>query len=232
MCLWRISSQNKKTKALKRKTLQNVAVLQQFLASKNEERKLEEIPPEELNEYLSEFIITVRTKDKQEEYEPSSLRGFIASFERYLKKENYGHSIIKDLQFEKTRKALSSKQKDLKRKGKGNKPNASVAISEDDIQTRSTKKPWFKQSPVGVNKLNSIMKVMSEKAELNKPRLKNHSGRKTMMQTLVNEEIPPTDIIQLSGHRNLQSVNNYATVSEKQQMKMSRDACIYHWNCF
>ena len=107
----------------KKKTLQNVAVLQQFLASKNEERKLEEIPPEELNEYLSEFIITVRTKDKQEEYEPSSLRGFIASFERYLKKKNYGHSIIKDLQFEKTRKALSSKQKDLKRKGKGNKPN-------------------------------------------------------------------------------------------------------------
>lgn len=46
----------------KKKTLQNVAVLQQFLASKNEERKLEEIPPEELNEYLSEFIITVRTK--------------------------------------------------------------------------------------------------------------------------------------------------------------------------
>ena len=71
----------------KKKTLQNVAVLQQFLASKNEERRLEEIPPEELNEYLSEFIITVRTKDKQEEYEPSSLRGFIASFERYLKKK-------------------------------------------------------------------------------------------------------------------------------------------------
>ena len=46
----------------KKKTLQNVAVLQQFLASKNEERKLEEIPPEELNEYLSEFIITVHTK--------------------------------------------------------------------------------------------------------------------------------------------------------------------------
>lgn len=124
----------------KKKTLQNVAVLQQFLASKNEERKLEEIPPEELNEYLSEFIITVRTKDKQEEYEPSSLRGFIASFERYLKKKNYGHSIIKDLQFEKTRKALSSKQKDLKRKGKGNKPNASVAISEDDIQVLYEKK--------------------------------------------------------------------------------------------
>ena len=30
---------------------------------------------------------------------------------------------MKDLQFEQTRKALVSKQKDLKRQGKGNKPN-------------------------------------------------------------------------------------------------------------
>ena len=33
---------------------------------------------------------------------------------------------MKDVQFEQTRKALQSKQRDLKRKGKGNKPNASV----------------------------------------------------------------------------------------------------------
>ena len=110
-----------------------------------------------------------------------------------------------------------------KRPTQMNFDKAPFYLAVNNIKTDSLdKKPWFKQSPVGVNKLNSIMKVMSEKAELNKPRLKNHSGRKTMMQTLVNEEIPPTDIIQLSGHRNLQSVNNYATVSEKQQMKMSR----------
>ena len=110
-----------------------------------------------------------------------------------------------------------------KRPTQMNFDEAPFYLAVNNIKTDSLdKKPWFKQSPVGVNKLNSIMKVMSEKAELNKPRLKNHSGRKTMMQTLVNEEIPPSDIIQLSGHRNLQSVNNYATVSEKQQMKMSR----------
>ena len=32
----------------------------------------------------------------------------------------------------------------------------------------------------------------------------------------------PYDIIQLSGHKNLQSVTNYSVVSEKQQVKMSR----------
>ena len=41
---------------------------------------------------------------------------------------------MKDVHFEQTRKALQSKQRDLKRKGIGNKPNASAALSEEDIQ--------------------------------------------------------------------------------------------------
>ena len=41
---------------------------------------------------------------------------------------------MKDVQFEQTRKALQSKQRDLKRKGIGNKPNASAALSEEDVQ--------------------------------------------------------------------------------------------------
>ena len=60
------------------------------------------------------------------------------------------------------------------------------------------------------------MKTMSEKAGLG-PNLKNHSDRKTMIQTLANNDIQATDIMQLSGHKNLQSVTNYSVVSEKQQ---------------
>ncbi|CAH3160237.1 unnamed protein product [Pocillopora meandrina] len=41
---------------------------------------------------------------------------------------------MKNVQFEQTRKALQSKQRDLKRKGIGNKPNASAALNEEDIQ--------------------------------------------------------------------------------------------------
>ena len=67
---------------------------------------------------------------------------------------------------------------------------------------------WFKKAPAGVNKLNSIMKNMAEKTGL-ATIFPNHSGRKTMRQTLVNQNIPPTDIIQLSGHKNLKSVTQY-----------------------
>ena len=77
------------------------------------------IPPKELNAYIGEFIIMVRKKDNNEDYEPSFLRSLMASFERYLKKKNYGFSIMKDAEFEQARKALQSKQKDLKQKGKG-----------------------------------------------------------------------------------------------------------------
>ena len=37
-----------------------------------------------------------------------------------------------------------------------------------------------------------------------------------MNQTLINNEIPATDIIQLSGHKNLQSVTNYSMFSKIQ----------------
>ena len=49
---------------------------------------MEEIPPKELNAYISEFIITVRKKEDNEDYQPSSLRSLMASFERCLKKKN------------------------------------------------------------------------------------------------------------------------------------------------
>ena len=42
-----------------------------------------------------------------------------------------------------------------------------------------------------------------------------------MIQALTNSNIPATDIIQLLGHKNLQSVTNYSVVPEKHQIKTS-----------
>ena len=55
--------------------------------NKNEESNIKDIPIEELNEYVSDFIIWVRTKDGKE-YERSSLRNLQASFKRHLKKDS------------------------------------------------------------------------------------------------------------------------------------------------
>ena len=64
------------------------------------------------------------------------------------------------------------------------------------------------------------MKNTAEKAGLS-TKFTNHGGRKTVMQTWVNQNFPPTNI-QLSGHKNVQSVTHYSTVNETQQMEMSR----------
>ena len=105
-------------------TQQDAKLLQTLLGTRNELRKVEEIPAVELNKYICEFIISVRTKD----YEPSSLRSLLASFEWHLKENSYSASIMNDLVFEKARKVLLSKQKELKKKGKGNRTNASIAL--------------------------------------------------------------------------------------------------------
>ena len=63
----------------KKKTMYDLNIVLKFLREvRKEERELEKIPPEELNVYLSEFVIAARTK-KGEQYEASSLRGMLSS---------------------------------------------------------------------------------------------------------------------------------------------------------
>ena len=137
----------------RKKTEQNIALLKEFLTLKGESRAVEEIPPNELNSFISEFNITVKKKEGNEDYEPSSLRVMLASFERYLKRKNNGYSIIKDVGFEKARMALKSKQKDLKKKGKGGKPNASVPLIEDDVKLLYDKELLGKSTDALLNTL-------------------------------------------------------------------------------
>ena len=137
VCGHRFSSQfycrTRKQSHIRKKTTRCKTFANLF-RNKNELRKVEEIPALELNEYICEFIISVRTKDGKD-YEPSSLRSLLASFERHLKKNSYSASIMNDLVFEKTRKVLLSKQKELKKKGKGNRPNASITLTSDELNT-------------------------------------------------------------------------------------------------
>ena len=61
---------------------------------------------------------------------------------------------MKDVQFEQTRKALHSKQRDLKRKGRGNKANASAALSEEDIQV------LYEKNLLGISTAEALLNTM------------------------------------------------------------------------
>ena len=59
------------------------------------------------------------------------------------------------------------------------------------------------------------MKTMAEKAGLNAENLTTRSARKRMIQRLNDHEVPLTHIMQIAGHENVQSLNNYSSLSEK-----------------
>ena len=92
-----LEAENQNTRA---KTDRDVRLLIDFLRQKNELRNPEELPSEELNGlYLSEYNYSVKRKHG-EDYEPSSLRGFISSFHRHLKERKYTANIIENIAFE------------------------------------------------------------------------------------------------------------------------------------
>ena len=107
-------------------------LLQDFLVTQNELRNITDIPPENLETLLAQFFVSVRQKNGSE-YEPTSLRNMLSSFERELRNRQYGESLVASIKFAKTRAALKSKQKDLKKSGLGNKSKSADRITDSEI---------------------------------------------------------------------------------------------------
>ena len=66
-------------------------------------------------------------------------------------------------------------------------------LGQNVLQRTKSEKPWYIDGPLGVNKVNSLIKTMASKAGL-RVRLTKNSRRKTMMQELVNNEVPANHI--------------------------------------
>ena len=124
--------ENQNANTLK-KTKQDVDLLHLYLQGRGEMRNIQFIPPEQLSEHVSQFLVTVRKKNG-EQYEPCSLRSFLSSFDRHLKASGYKCSIINSIEFAKCREVLRCKQKQLKSMGKGNKPQTADPINDEVIE--------------------------------------------------------------------------------------------------
>ena len=74
---------------------------------------------------------------------------------------------------------------------------------------------WYKNQKMGIQRIGVIMKKMASYYCLSGKKT-NHSARKTMITALVKNDIPETQIIQLSGHKNLHSLNSYKKASMEQ----------------
>ena len=73
-----------------------------------------------------------------------------------------------------------------------------------------TDSSWYENRPVGINKLDGMMKEISQEAQLSRV-YTNHSIRATAITLWSNAGVPNRHIMSISGHRNEQSLAHYNT---------------------
>ena len=136
------------------KTNRDVSLLKEFLRAKEVDKEIEDLEAKELDAVLCAFIVEVKKKDGGE-YEPTTLRSFISSCDRYLRKKGYPTTIIDGQEFRKTRETLVAKQKELKKAGKGKKSKAARALTDDEVEVKQTR--HWPSTSVTIEGLNSAL---------------------------------------------------------------------------
>ena len=99
-----------------------------------------EIPPEELYRLLCNFHITA-TKKYNSKYATDTMFSFSRSIQRFLDENNAKVNILKDEKFKVSGEVPKCKRRELRNQGKGNKPNATVALKNEDIERIFCRKP-------------------------------------------------------------------------------------------
>ena len=82
---------------------------------------------------------------------------------------------------------------------------------------------WYKRQPMGVNKLNDMMKAVIKGTTLEDSRktFSNHSARKTVVKKLKIAGLERSSIVKVTGHRNEKSLDDYDEGDENEQRQLS-----------
>ena len=91
-------------------------------------------------------------------------------------------------------------------------------------QRKPNDKVWYLDRPLGKNEIGKFLKDAFAAAKLddtNKKKISNHSVRKTTVGRLLEADVLANYVAQLSGHKNLKSLDSYHSASLKRQREMS-----------
>jgi len=89
--------------------------------------------------------------------------------------------------------------------------------------TKPSSQVWYKRQPMGVNKLNDMMKTIIEGTTLEDSwkTFSNHSARKTVVKKLKTAGLERSSIVKVTGHRNEKSLDDYDEGDENEQRQLS-----------
>ena len=81
---------------------------------------------------------------------------------------------------------------------------------------------WYHAKPLGVNSIGQFMSKASTSLNSNvSGKIANYSCRKTSITNILNSDIHPLFVTQISGHKKVDSLNNYNVASLETQKKIS-----------
>ena len=112
------------------------------------------------------------------------------------------------------------------RRPEGSKtPNSPFYLTAKPVADFSDpSEPWFENTRLGVNSIQNLMKEMKTRAlkQSSEKKLTNHSVRKTSVQRLKDQNLDDSTTIAITGHKRVESVNTYRTLSDKNHKKVCR----------
>ena len=79
---------------------------------------------------------------------------------------------------------------------------------------------WYRKAPLGKNSIGKFLKMAAKRTGL-QGNVTNHAVRKTSIGRLLDADVPANYVAQLSGHKNLKSLDSYKSASLLHQRKMS-----------
>ena len=112
-----VLNHNKNINTARKEDLYTMKLLDNLLKEKNEFRKINKIPPRELSPIICNFLISVQKKDGSD-VELTTLRSYISTFNRDLKRTDYGYLLTTSPEFGKVCDVLKSRQNELKHENK------------------------------------------------------------------------------------------------------------------
>ena len=79
---------------------------------------------------------------------------------------------------------------------------------------------WYMNAPLGKNSIGNFLKMAAKRTGL-QGNVTNHAVRKTSIGRLLDADLPANYVAQLSGHKNLKSLDSYKSASLLHQRKIS-----------
>ena len=129
-----------------KKTRSDIKTFERYLTSIGKNKVIENLPASELDHLSCRFFINARRVNNAE-YEPDSLSVIQRSIQRFLVDQKSQLNILKDVEFSKSRQVLAAKRKELVNKGKGNKPNAAMSLTDEEENKLSDSEQFGEDSP-------------------------------------------------------------------------------------